>query len=73
MQSKIDATYIELRERILFGEFPAGTSMTFDDIVEHTGVSASMARQLLMALAVGGYVPRCMPPATVGPPPCAHC
>lgn len=58
MQSKIDATYIELRERILFGEFPAGTSMTFDDIVEHTGVSASMARQLLMALAVGGYVTR---------------
>jgi DNA-binding GntR family transcriptional regulator len=58
MQSKIDATYIELRERILFGEFPAGTSMTFDDIAAHTGVSASMARQLLIALAVGGYITR---------------
>ena len=56
MQSKIDATYIGLREKILFGEYSPGAPMTFDNIVEQTGVSASMARELIVSLSVGGYL-----------------
>lgn len=56
MLSKIDATYIELRERIMLGDLPPGTSMTADDVVAHTGVSLSMARHLLVSLGVGGYL-----------------
>ncbi|MEO1420233.1 MAG: hypothetical protein AAFU66_04665 [Pseudomonadota bacterium] len=58
MTSKIDATYIELRERILFGELPAGSPLSESDIVAHTGVTLPMARQLRLALAVGGYLTR---------------
>ena len=54
--SKIDATYIELRERILFGELAAGAPMYAEDIMRHTGVSLSMARQLLLSLGAGGYL-----------------
>lgn len=58
MQSKIDATYIELREKILFGELEPGSPMTFEHIIEHTGVSASMARELILSLGAGGYLTR---------------
>ena len=54
--SKIDATYIELRERILFGELAAGAPMYAEDIMRYTGVSLSMARQLLLSLGAGGYL-----------------
>lgn len=56
MHSKIEATYIELREKILFGELAAGTDMTFEHIAELTGVSSSMARELILSLSVGGYL-----------------
>ena len=58
MQSKIDATYIELREKILFGELEPRSPMTFEHIIEHTGVSASMARELILSLGAGGYLTR---------------
>ncbi len=58
MQSKIDATYIELREKILFGELEPGSPMTFEHIIAHTGVSASMARELILSLGAGGYLTR---------------
>ena len=56
MQSKIESNYVELRERILFGELPAGTSMSSEDVIQLTGVSLSMARQLLLALGSAGYL-----------------
>lgn len=56
MLSKIDSTYLELRERIILGDLLPGSQMTADDIVAQTGVSLSMARHLLVSLGVGGYL-----------------
>lgn len=56
MLSKIDSTYLDLRERIMQGDLLPGTPMTADDVVAHTGVSLSMARHLLVSLGVGGYL-----------------
>lgn len=58
MTSKIDATYIDLRERILFGDLSAGSPLWASDIVEHSNVSLPMARQLVLSLGVGGYLTR---------------
>ncbi|MEM6409977.1 MAG: GntR family transcriptional regulator [Pseudomonadota bacterium] len=58
MHSKVDATYISLREKILFGELKAGSPMTFEHIVDLTDVSASMARELILSLSAGGYLTR---------------
>ena len=58
MNSKVDHSFVDLRERILFGEFPAGSPLFAEDIVSHLGVSMNMARQLLLSLGGAGYLTR---------------
>lgn len=56
MQSKTETTYLDLRERILLGDLTAGSPMSAEDVAELTGVSLSMARQIILALGAGGYL-----------------
>lgn len=58
MLSKTDATYLDLRERILFGELKAGAPYSAQDMAAHYGLHINMARRLLVALKVGGYLTR---------------
>lgn len=58
MLSKTDATYLDLRERILFGKLKAGSAYSAQDMAGHYGLHINMARRLLVALKVGGYLTR---------------
>jgi DNA-binding GntR family transcriptional regulator len=58
MLSKTDATYLDLRERILFGELKAGSPYSAQDMAAHYGLHINRARRLLVALKVGGYLTR---------------
>lgn len=58
MNSKVEQSFVDLRERILFGELPGGSSLTAEDVVAELGVTLNMARQLLLALGSTGYLTR---------------
>ena len=58
MTSKSEATYIDVRERILFGELPAGSAFSAPELMALTGVNQTMAGRLLLSLKTGGYITR---------------
>lgn len=58
MNSKVEQSFVELRERILFGEIPGGSPLTAEDVVTQLGVTLNMARQLLLSLGSTGYLTR---------------
>lgn len=61
MRSKTDSTYLDLRERILFGELKPGTPFSAADMAEHYDLHINMARRLMVAMKVGGYLTRSGP------------
>lgn len=54
MTSKSEAIYIDLRERILFGDLPAGSQFSSHELTPLTGVNQTMATRLLLSLKTGG-------------------
>lgn len=61
MTTKAEAAYLDLRERILFGELPAGSPFSAKELMNLTGVNITMARKLLLSLKSGGYLTRSGP------------
>lgn len=58
MTSKTHATYIDLRERILFGDLKPGEPYTSNDMMRDYGIVVGMARRILVSMKVGGYLTR---------------
>lgn len=61
MTTKTHATYIDLRERILFGDLKAGDPYSSSDMMRDYGIVVGMARRILVSMKVGGYLTRSGP------------
>jgi DNA-binding GntR family transcriptional regulator len=58
MTTKSEATYVDLRERIMFGELKGGAPYSASDMVADYGIKINMARTLMVAMKMGGYLTR---------------